>query len=311
MNSQGIKTAKDGVFNINGLRHILKNRAYIGEYHYKDITVPDGIPRIVSDELYEAVQERFALNRHKSKPIDTESFENVSEPRFWLTGKLFCGECKESMQGISGTSKTGKIHYYYACKNHRRHKCKLKNIRKDVFEACVLNVLREFLADSEKLMSLAVDVSEYCKRTYSDDSYLKSLKAELKKTEKELKNIVDAIKAGCFNQIIQDTLNELEQRKDALEQAIETEKVKLSLAYDDQSVKHYFEMYAEADFEDEQTRNMIFEYFIDKIYVFEDKLIIDMYYSDDHKSVDFSSFMAYYEATEGVRPNDSQLHYLW
>ena len=33
----------------------------------------------------------------------------------------------------------------------------------------------------------------------------------------------------------------------------------------DYGIKHYFEMYAKADFEDDETRRMIFEYFIDKM----------------------------------------------
>ena len=49
-------------------------------------------------------------------------------------------------------------------------------------------------------------------------------------------------------------------------------------------------MYAKADFEDDETRRLIFEYFIDKIYVFDDKLIIDMYYSDNHIEVSLDAF---------------------
>ena len=257
------------------------------------------MPRIVSDELFASVQRRFELNRHKSKPVMSKS-KYEANTRFWLTGKLFCGECKESLHGISGTSKQGTIHYYYACKNYRKHKCKLRSIRKDLLETCVIEILREFLSDTEKLASLAVDVSDYCKKMYSDDSYLKSLEHELKQTENELKNVVNAIKSGCFNTIIQDTLNELESRQKSLQEAIETEKVKLSLAYDDYSIKHYFEMYADADFDDDETRDRIFEYFIDKIYVFEDKLIIDMFYSDDHTEIDLDAFIANYEGAEKV-----------
>ena len=299
LNAQGLKTSLGRQFNINGLRHILKNRAYIGEYRYNDIVIPDGMPRIVSDELFASVQRRFELNRHKSKPVMSKS-KYEANTRFWLTGKLFCGECKESLHGISGTSKQGTIHYYYACKNYRKHKCKLRSIRKDLLETCVIEILREFLSDTEKLASLAVDVSDYCKKMYSDDSYLKSLEHELKQTENELKNVVNAIKSGCFNTIIQDTLNELESRQKSLQEAIETEKVKLSLAYDDYSIKHYFEMYADADFDDDETRDRIFEYFIDKIYVFEDKLIIDMFYSDDHTEIDLDAFIANYEGAEKV-----------
>ena len=51
---------------------------------------------------------------------------------------------------------------------------------------------------------------------------------------------------------------------------------------------------------------MIFEYFIDKIYVFNDKLIIDMYYSDNHSEVSLDAFLAAEEyAKESIKDMES------
>lgn len=301
LNNQGLKTAKGGLFNVNGLRHILMNRMYLGEYHYGDVVVPDGVPRIISDDLFEEVQKRFVLNKHKPKSPEVRHLE-ATEPRFWLTGKLFCGECKESMQGVSGTSKSGRIYYYYECKNHRKHKCKLKPVQKDFLERCVIEILREFLSDQGNLASLAVDVSEYAKKLHSDDTYLKSLQAELVQAEKEIKNLIEAVKQGVISKTLQQSLSELETKQEALEDAIENEKAKLALANNDYGIKHYFEMYAKADFDDDETRRLIFEYFIDKIYVFEDKLIVDMYYSDNHAEVSLDAFLASEEyAKESIK----------
>lgn len=323
LNSQGLHTTTGGKFNINGLRHILKNRAYIGEYAYADIVIPNGMPAIISEELFERVQKRFELNRHKPKPVAAIKDATTEElaPRFWLTGKLFCGHCKESMHGISGTSKSGKIHYYYACLNHRKHKCKLKNISKDFIEYAVTDILRDFLSDSENLASLAVDVSNYAKKMYSNDSYLKSLQKEFASVEKKINNLVDAIANGCYNDSVQQKLSELEIQKEALKDAIESEQIKLSLANNDNSIQHYFEMYAHADFEDEDTRDMIFDYFIDKIYVYDDKLLIDLYYSDDRREISLDAFWAAYEYakdcidcidefsdSDGVRHEHGQVH---
>ena len=301
LNNQGLRTTKGGLFNPNGLRHILMNRMYLGEYHYGGVVVPDGVPRIIPDDLFEEVQKRFVLNKHKPKAPEARNLE-TTEPRFWLTGKLFCGECKESMQGVSGTSKSGKIHYYYVCKKHRRHRCKLKPVRKEFIEWTVIEILREFLSDQGNLASLAVDVSEYAKRMHSDDTYLKSLQAELAQAKKEIKNIVDAIKQGLVSKALQESLTELETKQDALSDAIDTEKAKLALANNDYGIKHYFEMYAKADFEDDETRRLIFEYFIDKIYVFDDKLIVDMFYSDNHVEVSLDAFLASEEyAKESIK----------
>ena len=114
--------------------------------------------------------------------------------------------------------------------------------------------------------------------------------------------VSNTIKQGLDSKTLQKSLSELENKQDALEDAIETEKAKLALANNDYGIKHYFEMYAKADFEDDETRRLIFEYFIDKIYVFEDKLIVDMFYSENHVEVSLDAFLASEEyAKESIK----------
>lgn len=277
LNAQGIRSVLGRKFTVNSLRHILKNRAYIGVYEYSDIVVKNGMPRLISDELFEEVQKRFERNKHKAKtPVVEED-----APRYWLTGKLFCGECGTTMHGLSGTSKTGKIHYYYACKNHRKHKCNLQNVQKVNLEAHVIWVLRDFLKDTENLASLAVDISNYYKQLHSDNGYIAGLEAELKETEKGINNLVKVIEKGVLSDAVTGRLSELENRKLAIQEAIETEKLKQSIVDDEYSIQHYFELYAHANFDDEATRDNILEYFIDKIYVYNDRLVITWLYSDD------------------------------
>lgn len=79
---------------------------------------------------------------------------------------------------------------------------------------------------------------------------------------------IKAIQKDFLDQILLDTLDELEAKQNALSDAIYAEKAKFSLAKDNYSIKHYFEMYAEADFEDSETRNNVLDYFVDKIWIF-------------------------------------------
>jgi len=288
LTNEGIRSRLDKPFTVNSLRAILKNRAYIGEYHYGEVVKPGGMPAIVSEELFEQCQKRFALNKRKgaqlARGLDGE------EPRYWLTGRLFCGECGESMHGLSGTSKTGKIHYYYECKNHRKKnvKCPKKNVSKLFIENLVVDVLKDVLSDSENLASLAVDVANYYKKLHSSDGdYLKSLKAQLRDTEKALKNLVKAIEMGIFSETTQARLLELEEQKKSLTETIDKEEIKQNILQDDYSIKHYFELYSKTNFEDSEVRDAVFEYFIDKIYVYDDKLLITLWYSDDKHEVPF------------------------
>ena len=89
-----------------------------------------------------------------------------------------------------------------------------------------------------------------------------------------------------------------EQKKTGIEEAIETEKLKQALVEDENSIKKYFEMYAKADFDDEDTRNQVLEYFVDKIYVYNDRLVITWYYSDDKTSIDLDALTEITETSE-------------
>ena len=57
-------------------------------------------------------------------------------------------------------------------------------------------------------------------------------------------------------------------------------------------------MYAKADFDDEDTRNRVLEYFVDKIYVYNDRLVITWYYSDDKTSIDLDALTEITETSE-------------
>ena len=51
LNNKGVSNSRGGRFTINIISKILSNRRYIGEYRFRDIVVPDGIPAIV-DKIY-------------------------------------------------------------------------------------------------------------------------------------------------------------------------------------------------------------------------------------------------------------------
>ena len=92
LNSQGLRTLRSKEFNINSLRNILHNRSYIGEYHFCDIVKPDGMPVIISEELFEKVQKRLKMNKRIGGQI-AKGLDDNNEPRYWLTGYLYCGHC--------------------------------------------------------------------------------------------------------------------------------------------------------------------------------------------------------------------------
>lgn len=264
LNSLGVTTVRGKPFTVNSLAHILNNRAYIGEYRYGDIVTPDGMPAIVSPEVFEAAQKRLVLNKRQGGQR-ANGLTPEEAPRFWLTGKLYCGKCGTPMQGCSGTSShKGAKHYYYACGAARKKKCLLKYVKKDKIEAIACFMLSECLKDTELLASLAVDVAAYYQKEHEDKGYIEGLKTERAETEKALNNLVRAIEQGIFSETTQTRLLELESRKKALTEAIEAEEIKRAVTKNEISIQHFFDEYKNADLNDPTVRDYLLDYFVDK-----------------------------------------------
>ena len=111
----------------------MNNRRYIGEYTYRDVVVPDGIPAIVPQDLFDRVQEKLAKN--KKTPA-----RHKAEDDYLLTTKLFCGYCGAYLCGESGTSRTGNVHHYYKCVSvkKKRQECHKKSVKKGWIEDLVV-----------------------------------------------------------------------------------------------------------------------------------------------------------------------------
>ena len=105
-------------------------------------------------------------------------------------------------------------------------------------------------------------------------------------------------------------MQELERRKKALTDAIETEKAKKELSEDEHSIKAYFGKFLYANLDDHEVRDMVLEYFVDKIYLYDDKVILTCKYSDADYEVDWEDFQKAKKAQSGrVRPYRVQLHF--
>lgn len=168
---------------------MLKNRRYIGEYRYRDIVTPGGVPAIVPKELFEKVQER--LEKNKKAPARFKA-----EDAYLLTTKLYCGKCGAYMTGESGTSHTTKVYHYYKCFHTRKPRtCDKKNIKKDWIENLVLEQIQNIILDDSILEYLADILEEVQSR---ENTFLPSLKKQLAETEKAIENMLNAIQAGIF-----------------------------------------------------------------------------------------------------------------
>ena len=106
LNDAGLRAARGNEFTVGTLHNILKNRAYIGEYKFGSVIIPDGIPRLVSDDMFLTVQEKLRANSRGGKGAVRKVRPDTTIEDYWLSGKIYCGLCGEAMQGISGKTRS-------------------------------------------------------------------------------------------------------------------------------------------------------------------------------------------------------------
>lgn len=271
LQSQGIMTATGKTFSsINSITRILNNRTYIGEYHYGEHIVPNGIPAIISEELFNRAREMSRLYQRKGNAKK----ENLNDeaPRYWLTGKVFCGECGRTMHGHHGTSKTKEKHYYYGCLNHRKYRnCDKTNIRKEVLEDGVVALMQEALKIPKNLDQIATACyNEYKKEHAPNEQYIRGLRSDKKTAETGLENLLKAVEAGIFNHTTQERMLELQAQIKKLDNAIKEAEQRTSAEHDYEYFYNFFAQYAVNEIDTLEIKERILKNLINYVEVHND-----------------------------------------
>lgn len=275
LNERHLYTRRGKPFSMNSFNALLKNRKYIGEYQYQDVTIPGGVPAILPEELFARVQARMEQN--KRAPARTKAAEE-----YLLTTKLYCGNCQQFMVGESGTSHTGKIHYYYKCGNAKRGKgCKKKAVRKDWIEDLVITQIRSVLFDDtimERIADKLVALQE------QENTDMPLLQQQLQEVGKSIQNLLNAIEQGIFTPSTKQRLDELEQRKNDLEiSLLQAEMERPRLSRDD--ILFWLHRFRKMDMTNTVSRQRLIDCFVNAIYLYDDKIIFTFNYKDGAKTV--------------------------
>ena len=283
-------------FTYHFLNWMLNNRRYLGEYKFQDTINNEAIPPIVSQELFDKCQHRLNVNKHKAG-----SFKNNKE-KYLLTGKIFCGNCGATISGISGTGKCKSIYRYYKCMNVKKHKCRKKPVQKELIENIVLNAAMDIFKDK----ALIRKISKACFDLQSKESpMLPALKRRLRENQKEIKNLMNAIKAGIVLKTTKSELEKLEAEQEQLETNIAMEKL-VKPVIPQEKIQAWLMNFAAADLSDKSQKQKIIDIFVNSVYVYDDRVVIFFNYKDGERCVDFS-VLSDSENTEGaISSNDKK-----
>ncbi len=264
LNRNGYRTNRGGEFKVNALHTILSNERYKGIYIYDNKRIEGGMPAIVSEELFDKVQNQVKRNRRARKAMKDEN-------EYLLNGKAFCGECGSPLVGESGRSSTGEVYRYYKCAARKKdpQACQLHTERKEELEDFVVGyICREVLTD-ENIQLIAEKEFALLEEEAADKSLLMALQAEYKQVSAKVENILEAIEQGIFTPKTKDRLLELESRQTELEDKIVREKLKKP-EFTADHIAYWLTKFRQGDIKDFEFRRAVINALVNSVFVYDD-----------------------------------------
>jgi site-specific DNA recombinase len=229
------KKRSHAVWSSGMIRHILRNEAYVGNWHYgKTVMVSDGqehtrkqknkcglgkqvarprdewievsVPAIISREDYDKAQERMKMN--------IEQAQRSTRHEYLLSKRLRCSVCGYS---YVGKTRNGK-HQYYNCKGREQQPeplCSMPYFRVDQVDDAIWGWVRSLLEDTENLQEGLRGLQEETRRqNQALYDRLDLIKEQLESNQQQLEKLLDLYLAGAFSKEV------LLERKDRLETTI-------------------------------------------------------------------------------------------
>ena len=239
---------------------------YTGVYNFNGETFTHIYPAIIPKELYQIVRKRVDANKTGKHVIGVD---------YILMGKCFCGYCGHKLRSAAGTTTDGTILRYYRCPYSKKDvNCHNKSVRKEVLEQIVIDALTNEITKPENIALITDNVFALYTAKFTDDSDLHRYEKELAATDKAIKNMLTAIEEGIFTPSTKQRLNELEEKKIRLEQAITIESAKEKNMLTKTDIERYI-----CDAVKLSAKQMI-ELLVERIDVYADKICIKLKYSD-------------------------------
>ncbi len=237
LNELGYRTKRGSAFQKNSLSEILRNEKYTGVYLYnrrdkakringnkvktnrrlkdedKIIRIENGMPRIISNELWQDVQKKLSENVRKGA-------QHKAVQTYYLSGKLNCAYCGRTLIGTSRKAGRNKdLYLTYKCKNKENgKKCESKEINKTYLEQFVLQSLLHSIFTKENANDIVESYNKYLlssKDTSKDEIH--SLKKELAQIKKEGEHLLQFIMQGNSSAMVSEKLKEVEMTKQGIE----------------------------------------------------------------------------------------------
>jgi len=258
--------------------------------------------------MFDAVQHILRTKKNPRLSADAPIKRRRENGVYLLTGKIFCGKCKSPMVGISGTSKSGTMHYYYVCKKHRTEKtCDMKSQQRDGIEREVAKAIKDNILVDDVIEQLA-DYTLATLKGLEQDGALPELRTQIGEVKVSIGNIISAIERGVFSEAMQARLSELEKQRRALEEEIAYEEAKREPDVSRDDLVTLFHLYKDGDIDDKDYQEKLIDAFVVAVYVYDDHLHIVFSPDAQEVDIDLSTVQKADSQAADVRIVSEQLH---
>ena len=264
LNGKGVRSSHGKPMSKTSVTALLKNVKYKGQYKYRDIIIDDGVPRIVNDELFQLAQERLVKNQYSRSRFK-------AKVEYFLSTKLFCGECGSLMVGDSGTSRNGRKYNYYKCVNVK-HKdgCHKKSVRKEIIEDLVLNEVMSTMFTDEVISEV---VDKVIKLQGRENTAIPLLNERLAEVKQRIENLVDAMEMGIVTKSTKEHLDELESERERIESDILREQIQRDLLTQEQ-IEFWLRSMKKLDLTTNDNKRRLVDTFVNSVYLYDDNKAI-------------------------------------
>lgn len=191
------------------------------------------------------------------------------------------------MTAETGTSHTGKLHHYYKCFGRKRnkHSCKNVNYRQQDLEDLVFGTTVKYVLQPDVIQTVAEQVVSKFNSEITKTETLENLENELKAKEKAIYALLAAIEQGIVTKSTKERLISLETQKEELESKILLEKARQIKPLEVDKVKAFLTYFARKKYENGQEKNEFFNSFINRVILYDDKILIFYNTDDNHPTV--------------------------
>ena len=296
LNLEGYKTKKGKPFSKNSIYDIIGNEKYTGTYIFNkgtknshristkdEIRIEDGIPPIISKELYKKAMD---MRRKNKQAPASKSNKNI----YLLSGKIICGKCGGNYVGQT-TSKTKNnktyIKGWYHCTNRNAlSKCDNHRIEQDIIENFVVNKLIETITNGKTIETVLDNIKiEYEK--LKDMTEIDNLKTRLKEIQNECDHIVDNISKTGSDRLIS-RLDYLENIEKDLKEKIEFLENTSSINIDANKITDILKKDINKLREgSKEELKILIQKYIKKIIIYDDKFSIEYNFTDVIHNINF------------------------